>query len=168
MASINQFYDLATTWLRYQSFDNRLEDKPRAGTPTPHQYSTPVEFFERKYEKSSFALIMNRQIYVSITFKFAKPWIQPSLVIFDFHIYFLEWQPCHSPAMVFFSSRAIYQRFFLCPLWGRPVFLSPISNYYKIELGMAQLYDLTHLGGIGITTQYSCNSSIPCNDIIVC
>ena len=61
---------------------------------------------------------------------------------------FLEWQPCHFPVMVFCSSRAIYLGFFQCPLWGKLVFLSPISNYFKMELGMAQLYDLTYLGGI--------------------
>ena len=34
------------------------------------------------------------------------------------------------------------------PIWGKLVFQSPISNYFKIELGMAQLYDLTYLGKI--------------------
>ena len=63
--------------------------------------------------------------------------------------WFLEWQPCHSPVMVFCSSRAIYLGFFQCPLWVKLVFLSPISNYFKMGLGMAQLYILTYLGGIG-------------------
>ena len=33
------------------------------------------------------------------------------------------------------------------------LFLSPIKNYVKIELGMAQLFDLTYLGGIGFFCQ---------------
>ena len=46
----------------------------------------------------------------------------------------MERQPCHSPVMVFCSSRAIYLGFFQCSLLGRLVFLSPISNYFKTKL----------------------------------
>ena len=73
--------------------------------------------------------------------------LHPLQVFLAFHT-FLEWHPCHSPAMVFCSSLAIYLGLFRCPLWGKLVFLSPISNCFKIELGMAQLYNLTFLGGI--------------------
>ena len=68
---------------------------------------------------------------------------------------FLEWQLCHYPVMVFCSSRAIYLGVFQFPLWGRLVFLSPISNYFEIELGMAQLYDLTYLVSNGFILEIS-------------
>ena len=51
---------------------------------------------------------------------------------------FMEWQPCHSLVMVFRSLGGIYLGFYQCP-----VFLSHISNYFKIELKMTQLYNLT-------------------------
>ena len=46
------------------------------------------------------------------------------------NLWFLEWQPFHSHVMVFCTSRGIYLGFSQCQLWGRLVFLSPISNYY--------------------------------------
>ena len=69
-----------------------------------------------------------------------KNWKKVNRSIF----FFLEWQPCHSPVMVFCSSRGIYLGFSQCQLWGRLVFLSPISNYFKMVLEMAQLSDLTY------------------------
>ena len=65
--------------------------------------------------------------------------------------------------MVFCSSRAIYLGFFQCPLWGKIVFLTPISNYFKIEAGnfFKQLWQwYKHM--------LEKKSAIPCNDIIAC
>ena len=78
---------------------------------------------------------------------------------------FLEWQPFHYPVMVFCSSRAIYLGFLKSPLWGRVVFLSRFLIYFKIDLGMAQLYDLIYLSGIDT---FNYNSAIPCNGITAC
>ena len=104
------------------------------------------------------------------------PLLTPSILPHEFLYSFLEWQPCHFPVKVFCSSRAIYLGFFQRPLWGRLVFLSPISNYFKIELEMAQLYDLTHnLTEIIILSIFCFKytlvnhySAIPRNVIIAC
>ena len=54
-------------------------------------------------------------------------------------IHSLEWQPSHTPVIVFWLFGGIYLGFSACLLWFMLVFWLPISIYNLFLLGMAQL-----------------------------
>ena len=122
---IHQLYYSASTWLRSQTFSIPLNNESRVGTPLCRYLETT-----------------NRPKLQCATNEYADPLINKLEEIF-FCIQrfstFLEWQPCHSPVILFCSSRWIYQGFSQRQLWGTLVFLSPISNYFKMAWEMAQL-----------------------------
>ena len=59
--------------------------------------------------------------------------------------WFLKWQPCHFPVMVFWLLWAIYLGFSQCVILFMLVLLSHISIYNNFLVGMAQLCVSTNL-----------------------